>query len=80
SFINVEIDPTSCKELPEIIACIKEQCGKLITKENLEKGVSTNVSEEKMLIAKIAPNALKKPIMKIGFHLFGERKYTSVFS
>lgn len=80
SFINVEIDPTSCKELPQIIACIKEQCEKLITKENLEKGVSTNVSEEKMLIAKIAPNALKKPIMKIGFHLFGERKYTSVFS
>ncbi|MEG2720561.1 MAG: hypothetical protein RR914_04470, partial [Oscillospiraceae bacterium] len=49
-------------------------------KENLQLNVSTNVAEEKMFVTKIAPNFLKKPFMKIGFHLFGERKYTSVFS
>ncbi|MEG2396887.1 MAG: hypothetical protein RSB11_07635 [Oscillospiraceae bacterium] len=80
SFANIDINPKECKTLADAIRIIKQKNSKMITKENLQLNVSTNVAEEKMFVTKIAPNFLKKPFMKIGFHLFGERKYTSVFS
>lgn len=80
SFVNIDVNPNTCKALPEIIKVVREKLAQTVTKDNLERAVSTNVAEEKMFITKIAPNFLKKPFMKMAFNLYGEKKYTSVFS
>lgn len=77
-FTNVDIYPQK-KEytFEDVLQEIKDKMRAGLDKEKLLNMASQNVSEEKMLITKIAPNFLKKPIMKRCFNQFGERKYTS---
>lgn len=80
SFVNVEINPVTDNTVKKIIKVVKTQMDEMITKDRLHRMVSQNVSEEKMFISKYSPNFLKKPVMKICYKLYGERKYTSVVS
>lgn len=80
SFVNVTVDPSQNITVADCVNTVKDEMEKLIDIDELKKGVSQNVSEEKMLITKIAPNALKKLVMKQCFKAFGEKKYTSPFS
>lgn len=77
-FTNVDIDPWKKEYTFEDV--LKEIRGKMragLDREKLLNMASQNVSEEKMLIARVAPNFLKKPVMKRCFNQFGERKYTA---
>lgn len=77
-FANVDIDPWKKNYTFEaVIEEIKEKMKEGLEREKLLNMASQNVSEEKMLIARLAPNFLKKPVMKRCFSKFGERKYTS---
>lgn len=80
SFVNVSVNPNECNSLGECIFAVKNEMDRLIKIEKIKKTVSQNVAEEKMFITKIAPNKLKKIVMRACFLQFGERKYTSPFS
>ena len=77
-FANVDIDPWKKDyTFEDVIEEIKQKMKEGLEREKLLNMASQNVSEEKMLIARVAPNFLKKPVMKRCFSQFGERKYTS---
>lgn len=80
SFVNVSVSPEEGKTLQGTILCVKREMKDLIQIEKIQKTVSQNVAEEKMLISKISPNFLKKMVMKACFLQYGERKFTSPFS
>lgn len=77
-FANVDIYPQKREyTFEDVLAEIKAKMQVGLEKENLLNMASQNVSEEKMLITKIAPNFLKKTVMKRCYEMFGERKCTS---
>lgn len=77
-FANVDIDPYKKNyTFEDVLEEIKEKMRVGLEGEKLLNMASQNVSEEKMLIARFAPNFLKKPVMKRCFNQFGERKYTA---
>lgn len=80
TFVNVCVYPNKIHSLADSINAVKKEMRLLIQMKKLQKTVSQNVAEEKMLITRIAPNILKKLVMKFCFHEFGEKKYTSPFS
>lgn len=80
SFVNVAVRPDENKTLEDAIMTVKREMDDLIQIEKIEKTVNQNVAEEKMLISRIAPNVLKKMVMKACFMQFGEKKYTAPFS
>lgn len=80
-FANVGIDPRRKDYTFDDI--LRESSQKLragLEKEKLRRAASRNVSDASMAIARFAPNFLKRPILKLSFHLYGERLYTSPFS
>lgn len=79
-FVNVSVDPARNITLSDCINTVKREMDELIDMKKIQKDVSQNVSEEKMLITKIAPNPLKKLVMRACYNAFGEKKYTSPFS
>lgn len=77
-FTNVDIDPRKKNyTFEDVLEEIKQKMKTGLEREKLLNMASQNVSEEKMLIARFAPNFLKKPVMKRCFEQYGERKYTS---
>lgn len=80
SFVNVSVYPGKVNCLSDAIRAVKKEMDKKLQIEKIEKAVIQNVAEEKMLITKIAPNILKKTVMKFCFMNFGERKYTGPLS
>lgn len=80
SFVNVSVDPSRNQTLSDCIITVKREMDARMDIEKIRETVSQNVSEEKMLITKIAPNPLKKLVMKACFNEFGEKKYTSPLS
>ena len=80
-FANIGINPSERDyTFEELLKEVRVQMAYFLRKEYVGTVASKNVSDEKMLISKIAPVFLKKPVMKTCFHLFGERNYTSPFS
>lgn len=77
SFITADVSPSGNMSFEAVLSEIKKEMGEKISKEQLYSDVCRNVSDEKMLISRLAPSFLKKPVMKTAFRLFGERKYTS---
>lgn len=77
SFITANILPEGKMSFEAVLNEIKKEMNKKISKEQLYSDVCRNVADEKMLISRLAPSFLKKPVMKTAFRLFGERKYTS---
>lgn len=80
-FANVGIDPRK-KEytFDEILREATQKLRAGLNKETLRQTASQNVSDARMGIARFSPNFLKRPVLKLSFHLFGERLYTSPFS
>lgn len=77
SFITADIAPNGKLDFETVLSSIKNEMKRKINKESLYEDVCRNVADEKMLISRIAPSFLKKPVMKAAFRLYGERKYTS---
>ena len=77
SFITADITPNGKLDFETVLSSIKSEMNKKISKEQLYGDVCRNVADEKMLLSRIAPSFLKKPVMKAAFRLYGERKYTS---
>lgn len=80
SFVNISVNPNEVKSFEDALNAVKGEMKRLIDIEKIRKSVSQNVAEEKMLISRIAPNKLKKIVMKRCFLEFGEKKYTSPLS
>lgn len=77
-FANVDIYPQEREyTFEDVLEEIKRKMHTELESEKLLNMASQNVSEEKMLICRAAPNFLKKPVMKRCWQQFGERKYTS---
>lgn len=77
SFITADIVQNEKTGFDDVLNTIKSEMNRKISKEKLYEDVSRNVADEKMLISRIAPAFLKKPVMKAAFRLFGEKNYTS---
>lgn len=80
SFVNISVNPNEVHNFNDIVQAVKAEMKEKIDIEKIRKAVSQNVAEEKMLITKIAPNKLKKLVMRACFLQFGEKKYTSPLS
>lgn len=80
SFVNISVYPHRIQSLSDAVEAVKIQMENKIRLEKIRKAVSRNVADEKMLISRLAPNFLKKPVMKLCFLNFGEKKYTSPLS
>lgn len=77
SFVTANVAPDGKLSFEAVLSEIKKEMGEKINKEQLYGDVCRNVADEKMLISRLAPSFLKKPVMKTAFRLFGESKYTS---
>lgn len=77
SFITADISPNGKTDFEDVLNSIKKEMKNKISKEQLFEDVCRNVADEKMLISRVAPSFLKKPVMKTAFRLFGENNYTS---
>ncbi len=77
SFITADISPDGKMSFEDVLSAIKNEMNNKISKEQLYEDVCRNVADEKMLISRMAPSFLKKPVMKTAFRLFGENNYTS---
>lgn len=77
SFITADISPNGKTDFENVLNSIKKEMKNKISKEQLFEDVCRNVADEKMLISRVAPSFLKKPVMKTAFRLFGENNYTS---
>ena len=77
SFITADIVQNEKTGFDDVLNTIKSEMNRKISKEKLYEDVSRNVADEKMLISRIAPAFLKKPVMKAAFRRFGEKNYTS---
>ncbi|MGN1418023.1 MAG: hypothetical protein ACI4W6_01695 [Acutalibacteraceae bacterium] len=80
-YVNVGIDPKKCDcDFSEILSQVKQQirAGKEMTR--LQKMLNSNVRDGEMMISKYSPSFLKKPFIKAGFLLYGERLFTSPMS
>lgn len=80
-YVNVGIDPKKCDyEFYDILMDITQQIREGEDKERLQKMLNGNVRDGEMLISKYSPSFMKKPFIKAGFLLYGERLYTSPMS
>lgn len=77
SYVTINVTPEKEYTFENVLELIRRGMAEKISKENMFKNVCQNVADEKMLIARLAPNAVKKIFMKSAFHMYGERKYTS---
>lgn len=77
SFVTADIAQKGKTNFEEVLCSVKNEMARKISKESLFEDVCRNVADEKMLISRVAPSFLKKPVMKTAFRLFGERNYTS---
>lgn len=69
--------PYTFEELLKIVA---DQFAIGSDKELLQKMINTNASDALMPIAKYSPSFMKKPVLLIGFKMYGERLMASAFS
>ena len=58
----------------EICAVVSHQMGLDITKKQMSKKIATNVNDERSLLIKLIPLALKNVVMRMVFDAVGERK------
>lgn len=80
-FANVGIDPRKKDySFDEILRETTQKLHAGLEKETLRRIASQNVSDARMAISRFSPNFLKRPVLKLSFHLYGERLYTSPFS
>lgn len=77
SYVTINVTPDKEYTFENVLELIRRGMAEKISKEKLFKNVCQNVADEKMLIARLAPNAIKKIFMRGAFHMYGERKYTS---
>lgn len=64
----------------ELLGIVKDQLAKGSDKEYLQKMINTNASDALMPVAKYSPSFMKKPVLLIGFKMYGERLMTAPFS
>lgn len=79
-FANVGIDPQKDYTFDEILREASQKLHDGLDKEKLRRAASRNVADARMAISRFSPNFLKSPVLKLSFHLFGERLFTSPFS
>lgn len=77
SYITLDVTPQGQYTFEKVLELIQQGMAAKIRKELLFKNVCQNVADEKMLIARMAPNAIKKLFMRSAFHMYGEKKFTS---
>ena len=79
-YVNVGIDPEKEYSFYEILIEVMKQIRAGEDKTRLQKILNSNVRDGEMLISKYSPSFMKKPFIKAGFYLYGERLYTSPIS
>lgn len=80
-YVNVGIDPKKFGyEFYDILMDITQQIRAGEDKTRLQKILNSNVRDGEMPISKYSPSFMKKPFIKAGFYLYGERLYTSPMS
>ena len=79
-YVNVGIDSEKEYSFYEILIEVMEQIRAGEDKTRLQKILNSNVRDGEMLISKYSPSFMKKPFIKAGFYLYGERLYTSPMS
>lgn len=80
-YINVGIEPKKRNyEFNDILMDVTQQIRAGENKTRLQKMLNSNVRDGTMPISRYSPSFLKKPFIKAGFHLYGERLYTSPMS
>ncbi len=77
SYVTINVTPDGEYTFEKVLELIRRGMAEKISKEKMFKNVCQNVADEKMLIARIVPNAVKKIFMRSAFHMYGEKKYTS---
>ena len=79
-YFLVEIKPNETKDFNALIASVKEQFEKNLTKENMQNLAYSNVKCAKMKAFNILPVNLKKAVLNIGYTSFGENQFTSTLT
>ncbi len=80
-YVNVGINPQDEDfTFDRILEVIIPQFNEGKKKEVLQKMLNQNVHDSIMLAAKITPNLIKKPLLKLSFYIYGDRLFTSPFS
>ncbi len=76
-----EIDPRlGDYSIEEICNLVHHRVGMYATQKNMAKMIETNVADERLLILRIVPLALKNIVMKAVFNTVGEKKSCLSFS
>jgi|GEM_PF-33606 len=75
--LNTELDGASPQSLEDTIAVMQPQMQSAWGKEKLQALINLNVNLAKSPIARLTPLLIKKPIVKIGAILCGERKHSA---
>lgn len=78
--INVSVTVKSDMTIEDIIEDVTKQMNELVVPEHLASLSSNNVTMRQNLVSKSIPLILKKPLIKFGFHFFGEKKKTMTIS
>jgi NRPS condensation-like uncharacterized protein len=80
SYVTINVTPQNDRTFESVLELIKKGMAKKIKKENFVKAISQNIADEKMLISRYSPNAIKRLVMRQCFKIYGEKKYTSTVS
>nr|MDD6335476.1 hypothetical protein [bacterium] len=81
SYVNPGIEPRMGEyTLDEVLSCVYHHMGLEITEKKLSAKFTANVRSEKNALLRVTPLFIKKPIMKMAFHIAGDRKTSSTLS
>lgn len=79
-YFVVEVKPSEITDFAALIATVKNQFEKNLTKENMQNLAYSNVKCAKMKAFNILPLRLKKTVLNIGYTTFGENQFTSTLT
>jgi NRPS condensation-like uncharacterized protein len=81
NYMNVGIFPQLGEyTFEEVLTSVKHQIGIMGTEKIMNGRFSSNVSNERNILLRIAPLFIKEPIMKLAFLINGDRLSSTIFS
>jgi NRPS condensation-like uncharacterized protein len=80
SYVTINVTPENDRTFESVLELVKKGMAQKIKKDTFVKSVSQNIADEKMLISRYSPNAIKRLVMRQCFRIYGEKKYTSTVS
>ncbi len=81
SYVTPGIEPAMGQyDFDEVLRAVYHQMGDTVTEKKLRAKFTTNVRSEQNLLLRLTPLVLKSPVMKLVFHMVGDRKSSSTIT